>query len=306
MSPLWETTTNEIIREAVGPAVPLLERLTHLGDGVVLGTIAVVLYLTADHRARRERMFVIAIGAAAFALSTGLKGLVVLPRPDLAFTPTGYSGYAFPSAHAMGAAAVYGAVAATVRVGPRWARYLAAGGLVILISLSRVVMGVHYLGDVLVGAILGGLLVWIGLGWQRYGTLRPFPVLVLAIAIALVTIGLGAREYPTFVTGVTIGSALGWLVVMDRRTTSDDVAILITAGLAILALMILGAVAMVLNELRPSVGLGPVRTFGEVIAFGTVTALVIVLPTLATSLEEHEIVARVRRSVDDLSKIVRG
>ncbi|MFC7176849.1 phosphatase PAP2 family protein [Halosegnis marinus] len=65
-------------------------------------------------------------------------------------------GFTLPSGHATGSAAVYGAAALAFEVGRRRVRYAAAALVVVAVALSRVVIGVHYLTDVLVGVALGG------------------------------------------------------------------------------------------------------------------------------------------------------
>ena len=62
--------------------------------------------------------------------------------------------YSFPSGHVTGATLTYGFLAAMVITGPhRWSRklvvVLVALALVALVALSRMVLGAHYLSDVL-------------------------------------------------------------------------------------------------------------------------------------------------------------
>ena len=99
------------------------------------------------------------------ASTTAVKDLLARPRPTL-LNPVDYAaGYSFPSGHAAGAAAVYGAL--VVLVLPRairWARalLLAAGtSLISAVAASRVLLGVHYPSDVAAGAALG--LAWVGI-----------------------------------------------------------------------------------------------------------------------------------------------
>lgn len=62
------------------------------------------------------------------------------------------SSFGFPSGHASNAAAVWGMVAAKGRIG--WVR-AAAVTLIVLIGVSRLYLGVHFLSDVLGGWLLG-------------------------------------------------------------------------------------------------------------------------------------------------------
>lgn len=76
------------------------------------------------------------------------------------------SGYSFPSAHAMLSVFIYGFIAYLIHIN-RTKRKKAKIDiflfitLVILISFSRIYIGVHYFSDVICGAVLGGICLWI-------------------------------------------------------------------------------------------------------------------------------------------------
>ncbi len=65
--------------------------------------------------------------------------------------------FGLPSGHAQDALALWGRLAAGIR--RRWATIL-VGLLILLISISRLYLGVHWPSDVLAGWIVGGLLLW--------------------------------------------------------------------------------------------------------------------------------------------------
>jgi membrane-associated phospholipid phosphatase len=283
---LWDVDINIALREALAPVVPVLNQVTHLGDGAVLIAMAVWIYWFGGAETRRERAFVIAVGVAAFALATGIKGIVGLPRPDLAFAPGGYPGYSFPSAHALGAAAFYGALAVTIKRGSRLLRYSIAGIVIFLVSLSRLTLGVHYLGDVLVGTLLGLLLVWIGHRWRHEGQFRPGLLFVLATAIALVTVALGSRVWASLVIGAGVGGAIGWYWVKDRPITESGAAILVTGLVAFIGLAIAAAIPLTVGTPVPGAP-DPVLFVAETIAYLLVVAFVMGLPAIATSVEDH-------------------
>jgi membrane-associated phospholipid phosphatase len=93
----------------------------------------------------------------AIALTTLLKTTLAVPRP--LGSPVG--GYAMPSGHALVSMVCYGTLAVTEDdgLGPR---VLVAAALVAAIAASRVVIGVHHVPDLLVGATLGVLIVAAG------------------------------------------------------------------------------------------------------------------------------------------------
>lgn len=68
------------------------------------------------------------------------------------------SGFGFPSGHAQNAASIWGLLAvSTKKIWLRWT----AGVAIILIGLSRIVLGVHFTHDVLAGWLVGFLLLGI-------------------------------------------------------------------------------------------------------------------------------------------------
>ncbi len=291
---LWDAEVNLALRESLAPVVPVLDQITHLGDGAVLIAMAVWIYWFGGAETGRERAFVIAIGVAAFALATGIKGIVALPRPDLAFAPAGYPGYSFPSAHALGAAAFYGALAVTIERRSRLLRYSLAGIVIFLVSLSRLTLGVHYLGDVLVGAFLGLSLVWIGHRWRHNGQFRPGLVFVLATALALVTVALGSRVWASLVIGAGVGGGIGWHWVKGRRTTDSGAAILVTGFVAFIGLAIAAAIPLAVGTPTPGAP-DPVPFVVETIAYLLVVAFVMGLPAIATAVEDDSRVRRLQR-----------
>ncbi|MCW2509144.1 MAG: Phosphoesterase PA-phosphatase [Modestobacter sp.] len=95
-------------------------------------------------------------------LTTLLKDLVGRQRPQFAGGGAGYQSLSYPSGHASGVATLVtvALVLAWPLLGPAARRaWLAAGvALVLLVGLTRIWLGVHYLSDVLGGWALG-------LGW---------------------------------------------------------------------------------------------------------------------------------------------
>ena len=147
---------------AVGAAVA-----TQLGDVWFLFGLLGLLYWFGEALPapvaldRRRAAFVVALGLGANVTTTTMKEWLRYPRPPgadaaarelvpalleppyaAAATATGFG---FPSGHALGTAAVYGGLALLVG---RRRGYGVAAAVVAVVSLSRVVLGVHYLVDV--------------------------------------------------------------------------------------------------------------------------------------------------------------
>lgn len=100
------------------------------------------------------------------------------------------SSFGAPSGHALNAAGIWGTMAARLR--RTWA-WLVAAVIIFLIGLSRLVLGVHFPHDVLLGWLLGGITLWAFLTfWERVEAWikrRSFVQQVLiALAVAAVAI----------------------------------------------------------------------------------------------------------------------
>jgi len=144
------------------PALLVAARLvTHLGDpvGVTVASLVLVVALLATGR-RRMALYVVAARFGAVLLSTGLKEVVGRARPLFEAPVASAPGLSFPSGHALGGSAFWlsTAVVAVALLGHRRAWLAVAVGLSLLVAASRVLLGVHYLSDVLAGLVLG-------LGW---------------------------------------------------------------------------------------------------------------------------------------------
>ncbi len=119
--------------------------------------------------------FVIALAADTVVLA--VKEAVARPRPAVIAGALG-DRYSFPSGHTTVSAAVVVAVALIwVRPERRTAAVVAAAAFAALVAASRLVLGVHWLSDVVIGAALGTLLA-VGLTRVGDGLLeseRPSP-----------------------------------------------------------------------------------------------------------------------------------
>lgn len=138
-----------------------LRDLTALGSFVVLGlaVVSACAILLAVHRARLAGLL-LASALGATATSTVLKHLTSRARPDivepLALTFTS----SFPSGHAFLSMVVFMTIGGLLAMAShhRLQRKVILGlclALAVLIGLSRIALGVHWLSDVLAGWLLG-------------------------------------------------------------------------------------------------------------------------------------------------------
>lgn len=134
-------------------AIPLFVAITTLGASVTALALGSLLYWFDD---RRQGAVVIGAVLLGLAATFALKVLFDAPRPPASLRRVATETAGFPSGHAATATVAYGAIAMTVeRLGPARRRYAAATVVIVFVSLSRIVLGVHYLVDVLAGIALG-------------------------------------------------------------------------------------------------------------------------------------------------------
>jgi membrane-associated phospholipid phosphatase len=141
--------------------VETMRVVTHLGSAAVLGPLALAAAVTLVLRSRpAAAVFVLAAFAGSQLLDQALKFVFRRARPTLDDPFVQLTTYAFPSGHAFGATATYGALALLLASAAhsRRQRALACAGaaaVVLLVAASRVALGVHYLLDVVAGIVAG-------------------------------------------------------------------------------------------------------------------------------------------------------
>ncbi|MFP4589932.1 MAG: phosphatase PAP2 family protein [Halobacteriales archaeon] len=207
---------------------------TQLGDVWFLAVILVAAYALRP-RDREGVAFVAGVSLVGAGVLDLLKATLARPRPPMAsadpealvgvvaevyrLTATA-DGYGLPSGHAMLGAVVYLGLAAELSVGRRRTRLRAAGVLAVLVGASRVVLGVHYLVDVIVGLVLGVGLVAVGLHLRRHLDEGAVPVaFAVGLALALLNAGVhGLDAQATALVGATVGAVGGWHLLHPTRT----------------------------------------------------------------------------------------
>jgi len=147
------------------PFVTAVKAVTWLGSSGVLWTVAGALAIILAIRKRwRLAIYLLLTSAGALVLDPILKSLVGRLRPVVAHPIAHGNGNSFPSGHALGSIVCYGAVLLVFLPAARgrWrtAFITVTVSLVALIGMSRVLLGVHYLSDV-VGAWAVGI-AWLG------------------------------------------------------------------------------------------------------------------------------------------------
>jgi membrane protein DedA with SNARE-associated domain/membrane-associated phospholipid phosphatase len=162
----FDLTVAHLLRGYASPAVVgLAKGFTLLGSPVlvaVLGVAMTVLLLVRKEYLALAGWIAALVGSSL--LDTALKQIFHRPRPVWDSPLLTARGFSFPSGHAMGSLVAYGMLAYLIvrhMDHPR-RRMAVAGGtvaLVLLIGLSRMILGVHYFSDVVGGYAAG--VVWL-------------------------------------------------------------------------------------------------------------------------------------------------
>ena len=146
--------------------VSVVKAVTFLGSNGVLWTVIVAAtVILAIRRRWRLAAYLLVTGAGALTLDPILKSLVGRLRPVVAHPIAHGTGDSFPSGHSLGSIVCYGAILLVFLPAARgrWrtAFVTVIITLIALIGISRILLGVHYLSDV-VGAWAVGI-TWLGI-----------------------------------------------------------------------------------------------------------------------------------------------
>ena len=172
-----------------------MQFLTFLGTEEFFLLLLPVLYWSVDVSLGLRVGVILLISAG---INSSLKLAFHLPRPYWmdpqikAFAPE--TSFGLPSGHAQNAIPGWGTVAHWLKKDWGWTAALA---LILLISLSRIYLGVHFPTDVLGGWIVGGLILWAGIRFspgvsEWWGMLRPSGQIAAAFAASLAVLALAS------------------------------------------------------------------------------------------------------------------
>lgn len=253
------------------PLVAALALVTLLGNVAAYFLIFSLSYwlgdrtpVVGDRLNRTLVVQVVALGFVALALVALLKQVFALPRPPGATRPvalrgvpgvlrplvveaTVADGFGFPSGHALGSTVVYGGLGWLIAdEGDR--RPLFVGATVAgLVSLSRVVIGVHYPVDVLVGIVVGVAVLVVAVRFLSTPA-RSFPAAGALAAVGLFVVG--PTDYLLFGVGASLGATVVWWTVGGRvpDTASSGREALATT---VLGVVVVSGLVAVVTTLEP-------------------------------------------------------
>lgn len=264
--------------------------LTQFGDAWFLFAGVSLCYWLADERftatPRRTGATLIALGVCALAATVALKSFFAVHRPvgageaiTPAWLPTAFDtiyvsistgdGFGFPSGHATGSTIVYGGAAVLYdRLASRRKRFAGAAVVIGLIALSRLVIGVHLLPDVLAGIVAGLAILF---GTLRLAGERPRDAFLVATGIAFLALAIaliGGHTGEATKAAIGIGAALGGVTEWHRYGDAERVRV--PPRVTIVVLPLLGGFwgAVYAAELAL-----PLAALGSAIAVGGIVAM---------------------------------
>lgn len=155
--------------------VPVLRVVSWLGSPPWLVGMAVLVGAYVLRRGRvRACLFLVVTCLGGSLINTAVKLAVNRPRPEVDHEIATAFGKSFPSGHAMSSTVVYGALLLVLlpAVRSRRHRHMVVGvamALVLAIGSTRLMLGVHFVSDVVGGFTLG--LAWLSASvaaWELY------------------------------------------------------------------------------------------------------------------------------------------
>lgn len=180
----YELPIIEALQEIAKNLQPLWSAITFLGDQTFYLLFMPMIYWCVDALAGLR----IGIMLLLSGFSNGfLKMIFKSPRPywvsEKITAGAEHNSFGLPSGHAMNSAAVWGWTAREIK--RPWAKWV-MGFVIFLIGFSRIVLGVHFISDVLLGWLVGLLLVWLfARNLESLSTtlskMRLIPLLLLAL-----------------------------------------------------------------------------------------------------------------------------
>jgi membrane-associated phospholipid phosphatase len=279
-----------VVSELPTVVVDLFGLLTQLGDPwFLLGALA-LLYTVGDRFGvdRRTVGFVFATAFVALGVTLALKSAFALPRPPGALE----DGYGFPSGHALGATAVWVTAALVLDVGQRRTRLALAGSVVPLVALSRVVIGVHYVVDVVVGFVVGVAVIGVAfaVGPRRddgtFSHAATERVFVVAGVAAVAAFAVSATSDTFLTVGAVFGGWAGWRLVEPVVTVDSSAPMSSSRGTAVTAVglpVVLAGLLAVTAVAEATAVPGLLAVAGA----GVCVAVLFALPRAAQRLSRH-------------------
>jgi len=163
----------------------LMLAVTTLGEETAFLVIGLIIFWCVD---KRKGYYVMAVGFAGTMLNQIMKLSFRIPRPwvlDPQFpileqAREAAAGYSFPSGHTQTAVGTFGCLAVSTE--KKWWR-ITCVILAVMVGFSRMYVGVHTPADVLAGAAVACLLIWLLRKPVLYGENRALKTTFAALIL---------------------------------------------------------------------------------------------------------------------------
>jgi undecaprenyl-diphosphatase len=209
----FDPEITNVLRDALPWAESFFRIITEFGAETIFVVLIFAGYWTYK---KKESMQVGLLLVASVLTNYWLKVAIANPRPPLSYRlpEVDAPNYSTPSGHSQNSTAVYGGIAIKAR---RWWLTLAAALLSILVGVSRVYLGVHYLEDIILGwgvgivILLAYIYAWSSVEQflSKYREEAPYVVLILVGFVGLVICAYLLPQPPDDNFGLTAGLTMG-------------------------------------------------------------------------------------------------
>lgn len=160
-----ENSAYNLVSKYINPTFTFwVKIITNIGGPLIISILCIVLLFF--HATRKQYgVPVIIVLILSYVINYILKNIFLRPRPDV-LRLVNESSYSFPSGHSMINASIYTILVLLImkNFNGKKKKIVICTLLIIiciLIGISRIYLGVHYLGDVIAGWILGILVAFI-------------------------------------------------------------------------------------------------------------------------------------------------
>lgn len=157
----WDLAAGEWGRDnATVQSTRVLDVVTQFGSTIpLIGAMVLIgVYFAVRTNDRGPAIYLVLVGVGVTTLNNGLKLLIDRDRPEIAQL-AGHAGSSFPSGHSAASAACWAAIALVVSRRMTRRFQVGAGAAAVFIACSvatsRVLLGVHWLSDVVAGVLVG-------------------------------------------------------------------------------------------------------------------------------------------------------
>ena len=204
-TPYW----TEFLRDTLPWATTFFKTVSFTGSEYFFVAIIAIGYWAYDRRLSRQVAILLLVTAVS---NYWLKIIIRNPRPPSSLWLPGVTAknYSLPSGHTQSSTVIWGWIGVKTR---RKQVQIILAGLVFLVGLSRVYLGVHWLGDVLAGWIVGAFMVGVFKRFEeRVFTVVDSERFDIGVAVFGALSMVGVEYLSPFGVGTNFGSLGGLMI----------------------------------------------------------------------------------------------